>query len=554
MIREWAVLAGTLCLCSSVTVGMAAPVVQENNGPGVQLRQQQEHLERERLEQEMAAQREGQKTEVENQQTPPESQAGSLRFVLQSVTLDESAVLPTDVRDRILQPYLGKEVTLDDLYAIVAEINKFYQNNQYLTCRAYLPPQTIHAGVVHIALFEGRNGQVHVEQNANTRTSYILNRLDIQPEKIESMEKLNEQLRWFNGTNDVKLRIALQAGQKPGTTDYVITAQEPKNQQFTFYGDNAGSMTTGRWREGIFYTNRSVFGWRDSLMLGFLHAQGLNSFNVDYTVPLGLRGTRLSLDYSTNGTEIIGGQYHDWGIDVRGHAYSAGMTLTQPLYVTDTAKVEASFTVQRQHSVTDVIDVPLLDDLFTDYTAALALTNYGRGWALYQKHAFTHGSWDNESLTRLAMPSADYNLYDFTGVFQKGAAHGQLFTVRANLQWSATRDLRPSKQFFLGGVYSVRGYQENLIGGDNGYTVSLEYAVPVDSHRLVSLYGFLDYGNIWGDSDYEQHVLVGTGIGLRAKLAQIWSLDCALGFPLRRNMDGGTVDRTRVHVSLSAQF
>ena len=132
----------------------------------------------------------------------------------------------------------------------------------------------------------------------------------------------------------------------------------------------------------------------------------------------------LGLDYSTNSTTIVGGQYHDWGVDVQGHAYSAGMTVMQPLYVHDDAKAEASFAVQRQHSVTDVVTVPLLNDTFTDYPAALAFTNYGRGWAFYQKHAFTHGAWDNDSLTRLAKPSANYNIYNFTGIYQKGAAHG----------------------------------------------------------------------------------------------------------------------------------
>ena len=542
-----------------MTVGMATPpsgtvVVNENNAPGVQLRQQQERLEQERLEREMAANRERQKTGVEDQQAKPENQAGELHFVLKSVQVDESAVIPAAVRDQILQSYIGKEITLQDLYAMVAEFNTYYQDKQYLTCRAYLPEQTIHAGIVHIALFEGRNGQVSVEKNAHTRDGYILNRLTIKPGKIESMERLNERLRWFNGTNDVKLHISLQAGKEPGTTDYVITAQEPKNQQVTVYGDNAGSVTTGRWREGIFYTNRSLLGWRDSLTLGFLRAQGLNSFNMGYSLPVGRSGTRLGLDYSTNSTTIVGGQYHDWGVDVQGHAYSAGMTVTQPLYVHDDAKAEASFAVQRQHSVTDVVTVPLLNDTFTDYTAALAFTNYGRGWAFYQKHAFTHGTWDNDSLTRLAKPSANYNIYNFTGIYQKGAAHGQLFTLRTNLQWSATHDLRPSKQFFLGGAYSVRGYQENLIGGDSGCTISLEYAVPVNRRQTVSLYGFFDYGKIWGESDYTQRTLMSTGLGVRARLADTWSLDCAVGVPLRRNIDGTTVDRTRVHVSLNAQF
>jgi hemolysin activation/secretion protein len=521
---------------------------------GLQLQQAQQSRERERIEKELAEQREKKPDVVENQQNTPKSQQGALHFVLRKVNVDSSAVLPDAERERIVQPYLGKEVTVDDLYAITAAINQYYQNKQYLTCRAYLPAQKVHEGQVHIALFEGRNGTIAVEKNKDTRSDYILQRFHIVPGSIESMDKLNKELRWFNGTNDVKLHIALQAGKAPGTTDYVLQVQEPSHAGFTLYGDNAGSESTGRWREGIFYTDRSLTGWRDSLTLGLLRTQGMDSFSMGYSVPVSCTGTKLGLSYSTNGTKVVDGQYHDLGLAVRGHAASYGLSVTQPLALTDSFKAEASLGWQRQHSVTDIEDISVIDDTFTDYTAALALTNYGRGWAFFQRHAFTCGKWDNESLTRQANPSADYNMYNFTGIYQRGAAYGQLLNLRANLQWSGTNDLRPSKQFFLGGIYSVRGYQENLVGGDNGYTLSVEYAVPLRRQRDVSMYGFFDYGNLWGDSSYEQHVLAGTGIGLRATLAKDWSLDCALAFPLRRDLDGGKADANQLHLSLRGQF
>ena len=554
-IKQMQIVMALSLLGSGFLSGNAAAGSLSGSDAGLQLQQAQQAAERERIEKELAEQREKKPDAVENQQKVPDNQGGDLHFLLKEVMVDPSAVLPDAERDRILQPYLGKEVTRDDLYAITAEINRYYQKHEYLTCRAYLPAQTIHAGHVHIALFEGRNGAVTVEKNKSTRADYILHRFDIKPGAVESMDKLNKELNWFNGTNDVKLHISLQAGKEPGTTDYVLQAQEPARNQFTLYGDNAGSESTGQWREGLFYTNSSLFGWRDNLNLGLMRTQGMKSFSMGYTVPVSRRGTRIGLSYSTNRTEVIDGQYRDWGLSVKGHAHSYGAVITQPLAMTNSFKAEASLGWQRQYSTTDMEDISVIDDIFTDYTAALALTHYGRGWAFYQRHSFTHGSWDNQSISRVAKPSADYNMYNFTGIYQRGAAHGQLLSLRANLQWSATRDLRPSKQFFLGGVYSVRGYQENLVGGDNGYTLSLEYSVPLRRQGNMSLYGFFDYGNLWGESSYDQHVLAGTGIGLRATLAKNWSLDCALAFPLRRELDDGTqTGRTRVHVSLRAQF
>lgn len=542
--------------------GMEAQAAPPSAAPdsGVELRRQHEQLERLRLEREMQERREAEESSIETPQPPPEKALAEGRFVLRAVDFDASEILAPEVREGIVAAYLGREVTLSDLYALVEKINALYEEQGYITCRAYLPPQTIHEGRVRIGLFEGRVGTVEVQGNAHTRSLYIEDRMKLKAGSVPRYRDMDEELRWFNATNDVMLHLTLKAGEKPGTTDFVLTAKEPTNDAFTLYGDNAGSETTGRWREGVYYTNRSLFGWRDRLTLGFLHTQGLNSFMAGYSYPLGTGGTRLELSYSTNSTKVIGGQYHDWGIPVNGHACALQAALSHPFCVTPYMRAEASFTFSRQHSVTDMEEVSsLLDDIFTEGTAALAFTHYGRGKAFYHRHALTGGKWKNASLSRLARPSNRYAFYTFSGVYQMGAAHGQLFTLRTNLQISKTDDLRPSKQFFLGGVYSVRGYKENLLGAPNGFSCSLEYAAPVLNKPAVSLYGFLDYGTLWGGSQLaEHHMLLSTGLGLRAQIEDNISLDMAAGIPLRRTVGYSAalekVDRVRFHLLLNAQF
>lgn len=563
MTREkFAVLAAGLFFAAYMGTGMEAQAAPPGAAPdsGVELRRQHEQLERLRLEREMQERREAEESSIETPQQPPEKALAEGRFVLRAVDFDASEILSSEVRDGIVAAYMGREVTLSDLYALVEKINALYEEQGYITCRAYLPPQTIHEGRVRIGLFEGRVGTVEVQGNAHTRSLYIEDRMKLKAGSVPRYRDMDEELRWFNATNDVMLHLTLKAGEKPGTTDFVLTAKEPTNDAFTLYGDNAGSETTGRWREGVYYTNRSLFGWRDRLTLGFLHTQGLNSFMAGYSYPLGTSGTRLELSYSTNSTKVIGGQYHDWGIPVNGHASALQAALSHPFCVTPYMRAEASFTFSRQHSVTDMEEVSsLLDDIFTEGTAALAFTHYGRGKAFYHRHALTGGKWKNASLSRLAKPSNRYAFYTFSGVYQMGAAHGQLFTLRTNLQISKTDDLRPSKQFFLGGVYSVRGYKENLLGAPNGFSCSLEYAAPVLNKPAVSLYGFLDYGTLWGGSQLaEHHMLLSTGLGLRAQIEDNISLDMAAGIPLRRTVGYSAalekVDRVRFHLLLNAQF
>ena len=69
---------------------------------------------------------------------------------------------------------------------------------------------------------------------------------------MANINTLNKDLLIFNATNDVQLRLVMQPGKAPGTTDYVIEAYEPKKQNWTVFTDNAGSYSTGEWRGGLF--------------------------------------------------------------------------------------------------------------------------------------------------------------------------------------------------------------------------------------------------------------------------------------------------------------
>ena len=547
-------IAFCFALCSFSCVTLAAPALTNTDYSGVQLRQMQEQMERERIERQMQEHREKQKESIEDQQQKPSGQKGAVRFALHSVEIDESQILLPEKRNEIVAPYIGREVTLDDLYEIVEKINYYYQENGWITCFAYLPPQTIHAGHVRIAVLEGKTGNVTVTGNRYTRTSYIKGRLGIRPGSIENTKSLDRRIQRAAATDDYSQVVTLKAGKEPGTTDFEIVVTEPKNQGFMLYADGAGNESTGRWRAGAFYSNRSLFKIRDHLNLGYLHSKGMDSFSAGYSVPLGHNGTRFALDYNTNSTEVVKGIYHDQGIPVKGRASSITATLTHPLHVSNKAKVEALLSGNYQNSRTDIAGARIVDDNFNDITAGIAVTNYGKQWAFYQKHTVTFGRWNSDSVF-VNPSSSHYTIYNFTGLYQYAGSAGQLLNLRSNVQCGGSSGLRPSRQFFLGGVYSVRGYEENVIGGDSGFSVSAEYAVPVTKDRSVSLYEFVDYGSLFGDEKPRYHTLLGVGAGIRARYKKTAYLDLAVGWPLKRKLDGmKKADKTRVHLSANFTF
>ena len=512
----------------------------------MQLNRTREYIEREQIARRIQEERNKQQSEVEAEKGSEQGEAsGSVLFLLQKVVIDDSQVLSQAEIASVTDKYVGHEVSLQKLNTLVSELNKLYEDKGYLTCRAVLPPQTIKEGIVHINLVEGRTGQLIMDGNKSTNSRYIQNRLHLHKDRIDNVHELNKDLLRFNSTNDVQLRIFMQAGEEAGTTDYVITAYEPRQHNFTVYTDNAGSDSSGLWRAGMFYTNKSLTGNRDTLMVSGIFSEGTKSGSFAYNTPVGRSGTKLGVQYSANSVHIIDGDLEP--MNVRGNSNSYGVSLTQPLIVTEHLKSDVALEYSRQSSKTDFLGIHWVDDTISGYTASFSMMNYGKSSVIFQKHGYRIGDWEN-----IDGQNKDFGKYQFNGLYQKVYSGGQMLTGRLDGQWSSTSYLPSAEQFYIGGVYSVRGYKESLLGGDHGVAVSLEYSVPIA--KAVSAFTFIDYGSVYGDSAFEDHILMSTGIGVKATLAQNFYSSLTLGVPLRRELNGSEAGKTRLHFMFNGQF
>ena len=555
-----AALVTLACLAASSTVFAATP---EANVPdpvkgdaGIQMNRMRNYLERERVKRQIAEDREAAKNKVETEKSTQTAQGEAITFELKKIVTDPSAVLTDAELDAIIKPYEGQQVKLSDIYDIVEKINALYNEKGYVTCRAFLPPQTITEGTVKLLLVEGRTGTATVSGNKYTKAKYITNRLHLAPGEIANVKELNKDLLLFNATNSTQLRIMMKAGTEPGTTDYEITAYEPKRDTWTLFEDNAGSYTSGEYRTGLFFNTKSLSGNCDAFSLGTVYSQGTRAANAMYSRSLGRSGTKMNLLYSTNAVKVVKGGYEDM---IKGHANSYAIGFVQPVLVNETTRSEVSLDYNRQSSKTDWLTprINMVDDKVQDVTLGYSLTNYGASHVFYQKHSYVRGYSKQEAdMGTGSEPSnKHFGFYKFNGMYQKLYQAGQMWNLRADAQWSGSDGMVSSRQFYMGGMYSVRGYKENFLGGDSGFTFSAEYAVPV-INKNTSAFTFFDYGHVYGNgqSDDQHHILSSVGLGLRSTINQYISASLTLGIPLQREFVSETASRTRLHFIVSGQF
>lgn len=545
----------TLACLSLSNVALAAPDNRIANDAGIQMNRMRNYLERERVNRQIAEDRAAAKNKVESEAAKQTAPGEVITFELKKIVTDASAVLTDAELDAIIKPYEGKQVQLNDIYAIVDKINALYNDKGYVTCRAFLPPQTITDGTVKLLLVEGRTGSTIVNNNKYTKTKYITNRMHLAKGEIANIKQLNKDLLLFNATNSTQLRIMMKAGTEPGTTDYEITAYEPMRDTWTIFEDNAGSDTSGEYRTGLFFNTKSLSGHCDALSLGTVISEGTKAANVMYSRSLGRSGTKMNLVYSTNAVEVVKGEYEDM---IKGHANSYAIGFTQPIVVNETTRTELSLDYNRQNSKTDFMPAGtrfnIVDDSVQDFSLGFAITNYGASHVFYQKHSYVRG-YSESAPDMSAQNSQNFGFYKFNAMYQKLYKAGQMWSLRADAQWSGSEGMVSSRQFYMGGMYSVRGYKENYLGGDGGFTFSAEYAVPV-INKNTGAFTFFDYGHVYGNgqSDDQHNVLSSVGLGIRSTINQYCSASLILGIPLQREFSAEKVSKTRLHFIVNGQF
>lgn len=523
---------------------------------GAQINRLNDYIERERISKQIEENRIKKIAKVEGadaaQTSAPE--AAEVKLLLNKLVTDPSAVLTAEEISAITKDYEGKEVTVKDLYKALERINNLYQEKGFITCKAFLLQQTIENGIVKVTLIEGKTGNVDVNGNKWTKANYIKKRIASVKETVINVNDLNKDLLRFNATNDVQLRIVMQAGKELGTTDYVITAYEPKQYTWNVFTDNAGNESNGEVRGGLFFSAKSISGSRDALMLGTVMSKGSKAFTTNYNHSLGRSGTKLNLGFNTNTVKTIKGLTKNM---LRGHSNSINLGVTQPWVVNDKTRSEAILELNHQKSSTDFLGFPWVRDTMNDAFLGFAMTNYGNSHVFYQKHGFLVGK--SESDVNIKDKNETYGLFKSNGFYQKVYKHGQNISARGELQWSSKDNVPSARQFYLGGMYSVRGYDENFRGADKGINLSFEYAVPMNAKKTVSAFTFLDYGQLFGEdaeSSNANDALFSTGLGVKANIGKNVFANLTLGIPLKKNLSDGHEEPSSVkaHFTVNGQF
>ncbi|WP_332701470.1 ShlB/FhaC/HecB family hemolysin secretion/activation protein [Devosia sp.] len=413
-------------------------------------------------------------------------------------------------RARFSASVKDKRLGLTGLYALAGKVTASLQQQGHLLARAILPPQDITEGIVTIEIIEGTLEGITFEHGQNVRANEDRLRMIAESHLVaESVTKqdLEEALLRMNDHPGVTARAKLTPGTAANTSLLIVDVEQAPIFSASFWGDNAGSSSTGRAQGNALVTITDLTGHGDLTRLTGTFSEGQKFGQAASSMPLSTSKFTVNANYNYLQYRNV----DDLGtaLDLKGYAHSAGIGLDYGLIngrdfnllVTGglnwKALVDESLIGRLQDKRVIATQVGMNGDM-RDHAFGSGLTSWSLGWtygdldlsreptalAADQTGLQTQGQFHrlNASLARLQDLPRDFSLF--------GRVYGQ---------W-ASKNLDSSEDFSLGGPYGVRGWPVGEGRGDMGLlgTIELRYEAPIpEPFGALQLAAFLDGGHVW---------------------------------------------------------
>ncbi len=423
-------------------------------------------------------------------------------FKVQHFTFEGNQLISSSELEKALAEYLNKDITIEELKLAVSSLSNYYRDKGYLA-QTSLPEQDITNGTVRVIIVEAKFGATRINEEEKAASYYvnpnvitnIINTHNTQGKPL-NLDQLDRALLIANDLPGVSVQGGLQAGQKDGETDSVLTIKNKARWNASLMSDNFGSRSTGYTRYLGSASLVSPLRIGDKANVTVLNTEGTDYVRLDYSLPVGGRGLRLGVNGSYLNYEVL--PVSDTSeLKPKGYASTAQLVATYPLYRTRSTNLNFESNLERKHYKNNNTTGNQTDYNVYDLTLGLS-GDRSNSWFV--------GGTSAASLmldlgkTNIASQASGINLED--GRFNRwryNFNHTQFIQNDLSLTAKfygqfANQNLNSSEKFYLGGTSGVRAYPTSEGSGSEGYIMNLEARKELPFN--FSVLGFYDFGHV----------------------------------------------------------
>lgn len=508
-----------------------------------------------RIENQLPAQQSQKRRPVPNEPTRtlsanPIKGADKLHFKLTGLIVQGASIYKSDKFTKIYSPYLGQEISVAQLYDIVAQINQVYFDDGYLFTQVFLPPQSIENGVVYIQIVEGYVAQIEVQGQPPEFYPMRLALKNIAQLGVLNIKDLEREMLILNDMPGLSARSVIeQAGPSMGAAIGGLKLKilfDYYKDPLTFSLDNYGSKFIGPYQFGQSGGFSNLFHYMSQTNLRFFQTtqiKELKYFNIDHIVPLNGSGTEMAL--SANFSRVRPG-YTLLPNDINAFSRQIALSLSHPIVKSRSETLDAKLQFERNNTYTKLLGVRLYEDL---YYALSLLFNYNFADSHNGIHQFNLSlrkglnlfdvrPTGSEDLSR-AEGRTDFTLYKLKYIHQSTLPHDFGLKLTISAQY-ANMPLLSGEEFGYGGSEMGKAYNASEITGDKGISGQIEVNYTRSLNKaIVQHYLYYDIGKVWNNDHADSDIAsaASTGIGTRLNLPLGISADFTLAKPLTRSIE-----------------
>lgn len=477
-----------------------------------------------------------------------------------AIRVDGATALPQSAFAPAIEPYLGRELTPDELRALVRAIADVARHAGFGLATSWIPQQNLVNGILRVRIDEGRIDAIDARGPA---AEIVHDRLTIladgAPVRTAALER---RLLIAGDAAGVTVRRARLVKEGERNVLRVDTRYDGVEGRVTL--DNWGTSSLGPVRLRIVADVNGVLGRSDRVTLGGsitpLQPREFQFLQLGYAAPAGNDGTELAIRTYASASQA-GGALSQRDLDGVGRETEAG--ISRPLLRSRTANLWAYAFAGIRDSRLDADGRRLRDERITWASASLYGWARFAGGTLRTRIALVQGL---DAFNATGPGDRFASRRDAGSVFTKATfwtdytrSFGDAFSVQLSSQGQlASRPLLASEEIGLGGRAFLRGYDYREFSGDRGGAGAIELRYDLASSagfiRRAQLYVYGDAGRVTNlRGGFGSGSLVSTGGGVRFTLRHRIDAGLELGIPLRDGFDSSRPD-PRFSFTLGARF
>ncbi|MCP5280908.1 MAG: ShlB/FhaC/HecB family hemolysin secretion/activation protein [Rhodoferax sp.] len=461
----------------------------------------------------------------------PASPAAHLpRIKVREIRVTGSTVFSAQALDAITAPYVGREVTFEDLAALRQALTLKYVNAGYINSGALLPDQQVVDGVVEYRIVEGRLSGITVTGNTHLHSDYVADRLALGATAPLNVNALQDRLQiLLQGPFVERINAELSPGEQPGEARLNAKVQEGPRSMVSATVDNDLSPSLGHARAGLRGQFYSPTGRGDILGWDLAAASGYRKASASYGIPITASDTTLEVFADLSRAKVVEQPLN--ALDIQSKSSTIGLRVNVPVLRTSREQLNliAGLDVRQSESKLLGTGFAFSPGVEPDGRSRVSVLRFvqdyvGRdsGQVTAARSTFSLGT-GAFGATDLGGTLPSGKFLAWLGQFQHARRLGKTdsqLVLRFDAQLT-NQPLLPLEQFAVGGMRTVRGFRANQLVRDQGFAASVEFRVPVmrnpDGGAVLQIAPFVDVGGAWyKDRPTESpQRLSSAGVGLR---------------------------------------